>query len=140
MIRGSLPPRGSVGAEIGLGPRRQLHLIVDDVDMGKGEGEGCGPSDNFALVVVLRAVAWANVLVCRNVPGSDAACGKARGVGAGGLSFLGRGNARELKCMHSQELNKARGQVKSAFVSTLGLYYILAARRVPRWVQTALIA
>mmetsp|Transcript_14545 Transcript_14545/g.38911 ORF Transcript_14545/g.38911 Transcript_14545/m.38911 type:complete len:256 (-) Transcript_14545:16-783(-) len=84
-----LPPRGRASAEIGLGPGLEHHgvgrvnLSVSDGERKRGRTTG-----DLAVLIILRAVAWALVLLLRKVPRNDAAQMGAGGVDSERLDLL----------------------------------------------------
>ena len=71
--RTSLPPRCRIRSEISFGPWSEADgVVLADLDVGEGEAERGGASDDFAGVVVLGAVAGAHVFVGSSVPRDDA--------------------------------------------------------------------
>eukprot|EP00302_Diacronema_sp_CCMP2436_P001132 CAMPEP_0179843664 /NCGR_PEP_ID=MMETSP0982-20121206/3846_1 /TAXON_ID=483367 /ORGANISM="non described non described, Strain CCMP 2436" /LENGTH=366 /DNA_ID=CAMNT_0021728149 /DNA_START=74 /DNA_END=1175 /DNA_ORIENTATION=+ len=76
-------------AEVRLGPRVQDHLSrLGDGDVRESERERRRATDHHAGVVVLRAVARADILVACGVPGDDASKVRAHGVDRVGLDLL----------------------------------------------------
>merc|ERR1719262_1141393 len=69
----SPPPRLQVGAEVGLGPGREVDLVIRHRGVRQGKGEGSWPAHHLPVRVVLRAVAWADVTVGTRNPRHDAA-------------------------------------------------------------------
>ena len=84
-----VPPAGSVGTEVGLGPGGEHDLaILGNVAVGKGEGKGGGTADDGTGGGVLGSVAGAHELVVGSGPRDDAAKVGADSVEAVGLKGL----------------------------------------------------
>ena len=67
-----LPPGVEVGAEVLLGPRGQGQLTILGGGVGKRQGQRGRASHHLAVLIVLRAVAWAAELVGSPVPRHNA--------------------------------------------------------------------
>ena len=69
----SFPPWFQVSSEICFGPRIEFYDVIRDFNMSKCQTEGSWSSNDFAGLVILRAVAWAHIFVGGSVPWNNAA-------------------------------------------------------------------
>jgi len=77
---GLLPPWSQTGTEVGLGPWREGHHIVNHVAVSQSQGQRSWSTNHLTLEVVLTSMAWAHELIFSSVPWNDASQMGAHGI------------------------------------------------------------